>query len=152
MTKKTISPTRTSPSPIRQHVRDNTQQDAIPVDDAVERKPAVARLRSHVLRLTERVQARHPDARAFIRYADERARLEALRTDAYFDEGYARGEVAGAAAGRQASAAGRALVRQVTEAALAAPLPRPTVIATLLEAARGLVLAAPPRRRRAGAR
>jgi len=137
MTKKTIS----TPSEYRQLLREHhARPDVLAADMAVERTPEVMRLRRRVLKMTDQMQARHPDQRAFVRYADERAYLEHVRTERYFDEGYARGQLAGAVASLRTSPAARALTRQVTEAVLAAKMPCPMVAATLLETARTLLL------------
>jgi hypothetical protein len=118
--------------------------DELPLDRTISGRPHLKKLRRAMLRTEEHLQRRTKDKKAFIRYADLKSRLCDAVATAYFDEGYLRGEVVGAAELRRVRATGRALVRSVVEAGLQAGLSQRDVAVALLNTARAFIVGSSP--------
>ncbi len=118
-----------------------------PIDQLVAAIPKVATLTRRLTRLAEHVYRRIADPDDFVQYESARGEQQKAAIAAYFDAGWAYGELAGRAESLRASAsaspAASALASEVQRIALSVELPRQHVIAVLLEAAHGLVLAPP---------
>lgn len=140
-TKRTGSPRPPVPRAYRRMLEDAAARpEECEVDRTIARSARVQRLRRRARRFETRAQARHPDQKAFIRYADARTGLETARSEAYFDAGHERGRLSGHAEHRGAGADGRSLIHGLCSLALGSKLPAPVVIAALLDTARGMVM------------
>jgi hypothetical protein len=116
-----------------------------PIDALIEQIPEIVAVRKKVRTLALRVRDRVADVPMFIDLQDLRVLQGAVREEAYFDAGFAEGQIVGRAESLDRSAANnsrasRSLVRKIRRAVLESRLTGTHAAAVLIEVSRAIVL------------
>jgi hypothetical protein len=112
--------------------------DEHPVDTAVEKVPAVVRLRRRLLKARALVERQISERELWIAHQDLETTYRSVREDLYFDVGYTFGVVAGRSESRLSQPA-RRLAKEIRIATLMARIPAKEALAALLETTRAIV-------------
>ena len=121
--------------------------DEHPIDAAVEKAPAVVRVRRKLRKARDFLESQIPDRHLWIAHQDLQTAYGSVREDLYFNVGFTFGLVTGRSEPHLSRPA-RRLAKEVRTAALMAKLPMRDILAALQETTRAILTIAGTGRRK----